>query len=124
MGRGTHDDGEGRARRILAEAGIVDEEPLQRVEGNWSNEVWIGQRYVVRIGLRNPRWLEHEAAVADVLPSGVPYPRPIATRREDGTFWTVAPRINGVPLYVAWAQADGPGRQEELMRALAVTLRL
>jgi hypothetical protein len=114
---------EERARAILTDAGIVIDRPLRRVEGNWSNEVWIGTDHVLRISSRQPAWLEHELNVASVLPTDLPYPRPIASGWDGPDLWVIAPRIRAEPLYAAWAQAESEEQRDQLMAALATSLR-
>jgi hypothetical protein len=89
---------EATARALLAGAGISASEPLVLLTSNWSNEVWMSERHVLRIASRRgPTSLAHELAIAAELPASV-------------------------PLYQAWVDAE-PGAEDELIDALARSMR-
>jgi aminoglycoside phosphotransferase (APT) family kinase protein len=106
-----------RARRVLSDAGVAWDGPLQRVESA-ANEVWFAGPYVVRLssGLGTRR-LAHEVDVARSLPEGVPYPPIVHYGRADMTEWLVLERVEGRVLSRAWPDME---RDERRSAALQV----
>ena len=62
-----------RARRALEEAGLPVDLPLERAS-SVTNEVWLSDRYVVRVNRQPNQRLRREAALGPLLPPEVGYP--------------------------------------------------
>ena len=102
-----------RARRALTEAGLPVDLELTRAS-SVTNEVWLTDRYVVRVNRRPNQRLRREAALGPLLPREVGYPEIEAYGGELGADWLVLHRIPGGPLSRAW-----PGMtREERRRAV------
>ena len=57
-----------RARRALEEAGLPVDLPLERAS-SVTNEVWLSDRYVVRVNRQPNQRLRREAALGPLLPA-------------------------------------------------------
>jgi aminoglycoside phosphotransferase (APT) family kinase protein len=102
-----------RARRALEEAGMPVDLPLERAS-SVTNEVWLSERYVVRVNRQPNQRLRREAALGPLLPPEVGYPAIEAYGGELGTDWLIVRRVPGRPLSRCW-----PGMtREERRRAV------
>jgi hygromycin-B 7''-O-kinase len=90
-----------RARRALEEAGLPVDLELERAS-SVTNEVWIGDRYVVRVNRRPDQRLRREAALGPLLPPEVGYPTIEAYGGQLGADWLILHRVPGRPLSRCW----------------------
>lgn len=100
------------ARRILAQFGELDP---QQLDLGASNDVWLGNDVVLRIGRGDV--LRREAHLAQLLPCAVGYPQVLATGTDEDREWIVAERVPGENLGAVWSSLDG-----EQQRAAVVDL--
>jgi aminoglycoside phosphotransferase (APT) family kinase protein len=100
-----------RARRALSQAGLDEGMPLERVP-HTLNEVWYAGHYVLRV-TPSPmsRRLEHEAAVARVLPPEVLYPTVVSHGRGPLGEWLLLRRVPGQPLSRTWPEMSDAERR-------------
>lgn len=110
-----------RARKALAAAGLDQSVPLTRAS-SVTNEVWLSDELVVRVNRRPNHRLRREAALAELLPASVGYPRTIAYGGELGADWLIAERRPGEMLSVCWPDMAEHER-ESAVRQLAGMLR-
>lgn len=99
-----------RARAVVREVGIPTGE-LTRVPGT-SNEVWIGENFVVRISTSPiSHRLENEAALLPQLPPETLRPAVFASGRAEFGDWIVVERRAGGSLSDAWPKLDNEARR-------------
>ncbi|MGI8867847.1 MAG: hypothetical protein ACR2F6_03085 [Mycobacteriales bacterium] len=95
--------------RALRSAGLCDDRLTRAASA--ANEVWLGRRYVVKIGTGRFRdSLRHERRVLAALSADVPHPVPVADGRTDGRDWLVLQRLPGAPLSQVWPDLDQTAR--------------
>ncbi len=103
-----------RARRALEEAGLPVDLPLERAS-SVTNEVWLSDRYVVRVNRQPNQRLRREAALGPLLPAEVGYPAIEAYGGQLGADWLIVHRVPGRPLSRCW-----PGMtRDERRRAIS-----
>ena len=90
-----------RARRALEEAGLPVDLPLERAS-SVTNEVWLSDRYVVRVNRQPNQRLRREAALGPLLPPEVGYPAIEAYGGQLGADWLIVKRVPGRPLSRCW----------------------
>jgi hygromycin-B 7''-O-kinase len=90
-----------RARRALEEAGLPVDLPLERAS-SVTNEVWLSDRYVVRVNRQPNQRLRREAALGPLLPAEVGYPSIEAYGGQLGADWLIVHRVPGRPLSRCW----------------------
>lgn len=90
-----------RARRALEEAGLPVDLELERAS-SVTNEVWLSDRYVVRVNRRPDQRLRREAALGPLLPAEVGYPTIEAYGGQLGADWLIVHRVPGRPLSRCW----------------------
>ena len=90
-----------RARQALAEAGLPLDLTLERAS-SVTNEVWLSDRYVVRINRQPNQRLRREAAIGPLLPAEVGYPAVEAYGGQLGKDWLIVHRVPGRPLSRCW----------------------
>lgn len=90
-----------RARQALEEAGLPLDLVLERAS-SVNNEVWLSDRYAVRINRRPNQRLRREAAIGPLLPSEVGYPAVEAYGGQLGKDWLIVHRVPGRPLSRCW----------------------
>lgn len=112
---------EARARRALEGAGLDMMMPLERAS-SVTNEVWVGDDYVIRVNRRPDQRLRREAMLAPLLPEEVCYPAVYAYGGELGADWFVCERVPGLVLSRCWP-AMTRGERREVLRQFAVKLR-
>jgi aminoglycoside phosphotransferase len=112
---------EARARRALEGAGLDMMMPLERAS-SVTNEVWVADRYVIRVNRRPDQRLRREAQLAPSLPPEIGYPRVVAYGGEVGADWFVCERVPGLVLSRCWP-AMTRGERREVMRQFAERLR-
>jgi len=118
----TPDD---RRRRVLARAGLPADAPFAPAAGA-TNEVWIGDAVVVRIGhLGLPGGqlgrLAREAAIVARVPREARYPELVDVGSDSELAWIVTRRVPGVPLARAWPGLAASER-ERAVHELAAAL--
>jgi aminoglycoside phosphotransferase (APT) family kinase protein len=112
---------EARARRALAEAGLDYGMDLRRAS-SVTNEVWIAERYVIRVNRRPNQRLRREAYLGPLLPPEVNYPEIVAYGGELGADWLIVHRRPGVVLARRWPTMSS-GERRSATRQFAVLLR-
>jgi hygromycin-B 7''-O-kinase len=90
-----------RARRALEEAGLPVDTKLERAS-SVTNEVWLSDRYVVRVNRRPNQRLRREASIGPLLPAEVGYPTIEAYGGKLGKDWLILHRVPGRPLSRDW----------------------
>jgi hygromycin-B 7''-O-kinase len=90
-----------RARRALEEAGLPVDLPLERAS-SVTNEVWLSDRYVVRVNRQPNQRLRREAALGPLLPPEIGYPQIEAYGGQLGADWLIVQRVPGRPLSRCW----------------------
>jgi hygromycin-B 7''-O-kinase len=90
-----------RARQALEDAGLPIDLVLERAS-SVNNEVWLSDRYVVRINRRPNQRLRREAAIGPLLPAEVGYPAVEAYGGQLGKDWLIVHRVPGRPLSRCW----------------------
>ena len=85
-----------RARRALEEAGLPLDLPLERAS-SVTNEVWLSDRYVVRVNRQANQRLRREASIGPLLPAEVGYPAIEAYGGQLGADWLIVHRVPGRP---------------------------
>ncbi|HEY5156092.1 MAG TPA: aminoglycoside phosphotransferase family protein [Acidimicrobiales bacterium] len=90
-----------RARRALEEAGLPIDLPLERAS-SVTNEVWLSDRYVVRVNRQANQRLRREASIGPLLPAEVGYPAIEAYGGQLGADWLIVHRVPGRPLSRCW----------------------
>jgi aminoglycoside phosphotransferase (APT) family kinase protein len=111
-----------RARQALLAAGLGGERFLEEVPTS-GNEVWFAGPFVVRVNTsRASHRLEHEAAVAAVVPPEVPYPEVVAAGSTSVADWMITKRVPGMPLSRAWPAMTERWRTEAVTQ-LGVAMR-
>jgi aminoglycoside phosphotransferase (APT) family kinase protein len=111
---------EARARRALEGAGLDYTMPLERAS-SVTNEVWVAERYVVRVNRRPDQRLRREADLGPLLPAEVGYPEIVAYGGQLGADWLVCERVPGLVLSRCWP-AMTPSERREAVRQFAVKL--
>ncbi len=112
-----------RARRALEEAGLPVDLPLERAS-SVTNEVWLSERYVVRVNRQPNQRLRREAALGPLLPPEVGYPTIEAYGGELGKDWLIVHRVPGQPLSRCWPtmtreeRRRAVGQLADMLRAL------
>jgi len=112
-----------RARRALEEAGLPVDLPLERAS-SVTNEVWLSDRFVVRVNRQPNQRLRREAALGPLLPPEVGYPAIEAYGGELGADWLIVHRVPGGPLSRAWPtmtrdeRRRAVGQIADMLRAL------
>src|SRR5262245_17262929 len=112
---------EARARRALEGAGLDMMMPLERAS-SVTNEVWVGDDYVIRVNRRPDQRLRREAMLAPLLPEEVCYPQVHAYGGELGADWFVCERVPGLVLSRCWP-AMTRGERREVVRQFAAKVR-
>lgn len=92
-----------KARQALFNAGIEDAGDLVRAP-SVTNEVWMTDEYVVRLGFDQSGRLIREAAIAETLPLEVGCPELVKVGQEGHLTYLVSRRLAGVPLSQIWAR--------------------
>jgi hygromycin-B 7''-O-kinase len=110
-----------RARSALRDAGLDPTAPLEAASST-SNQVFLTPTHVVRVSTGLTTRLTREAAIAEVLPAGFPYPRVVAWGSGAGDDWLVLERLPGRPLAHLWPDLDVDTRRAAVS-ALAGALR-
>jgi hygromycin-B 7''-O-kinase len=90
-----------RARAALRSAGLPSSVPLSRAS-SVTNEVWLADRWVVRVNRSPNQRLRREAALAEQLPVEVGYPPIVSYGGELGADWLILERQPGQPLARSW----------------------
>src|SRR6478609_9048032 len=90
-----------RARQALEEAGLPLDLALERAS-SVTNEVWLSDRYAVRVNRRPDQRLRREAAIGPLLPPEVGYPPVEAYGGQLGKDWLIVHRVPGLPLSRCW----------------------
>ena len=90
-----------RARQALEEAGLPIDLVLERAS-SVTNEVWLSDRYVVRVNRRPDQRLRREAAIGPLLPAEIGYPAVEAYGGQLGKDWLIVHRVPGRPLSRCW----------------------
>ena len=85
-----------------------------RVPFAQSNEVWIGENVVVRMGKLGRNSLSREVALAPVIPAEVGYPEVLDHGTIDGHEWMASVRLPGENLHEAWPDLQPTARTEAL----------
>jgi hygromycin-B 7''-O-kinase len=109
-----------RARSALRDAGLDPGAPLEAASST-SNQVFLTATHVVRVSSGLTTRLTREAAIAEVLPAGISYPRVVARGTGAGDDWLVLERLPGRPLAHLWPDLDADTRRaavNDLARAL------
>jgi aminoglycoside phosphotransferase (APT) family kinase protein len=112
---------EARARRALEGAGLDMMMPLQRAS-SVTNEVWVGEEYVIRVNRRPDQRLRREAMLAPLLPPEIGYPEVVAYGGQLGADWFVCRRVPGLVLSRCWP-GMARGERREVVRQFAAGLR-
>jgi hygromycin-B 7''-O-kinase len=99
-----------RARNAMRWAGLDAEQPLEPATSA-TNQVWLTPGHVVRVSSGLTARLAREAAVAQLLPPEVPYPRVVAHGSGSGDDWLICARVLGTPLAHLWPDLDRPTRR-------------
>ena len=87
-------------RDLLADLG-QDAARVTRAANGASNQVWLGERVVLRVGGADGALLR-EAALAHLLPAEVGYPAVVGRGVGDGFEWMATERLPGRNLAEAW----------------------
>ena len=106
--------------RALAEAGVPNQ-GLVRAD-SVTNEVWLTDRYVVRVNRDASMRLHREAVLSQVLPPEVGYPALVQHGGEVGNDWLILERVPGLPLSRWWPTMT-EGARREAVRQLAARLK-
>jgi hygromycin-B 7''-O-kinase len=112
-----------RARRALEEAGLPVDLQLERAS-SVTNEVWLSDRYAVRVNRQPNQRLRREAALGPLLPPEVGYPAIEAYGGEFGADWLIVHRVPGQPLSRSWPtmtreeRRRAVGQIADMLRAL------
>lgn len=110
-----------RAKQALTEAGLDPDVALQRAS-SVHNEVWLTDRYAIRVNRRLDHRLQREAELARVLPEAVGYPKVVHYGRGSGYDFLIAERRPGTVLSRAWP-AMSPADRRLAVRQLAFILQ-
>ncbi|MGW5362935.1 nucleotidyltransferase domain-containing protein [Actinopolymorpha pittospori] len=79
-----------------------------------SNEVWLAEGIVVRMGRLGRNSLSREVALAPAIPAEVGYPEVLDHGILDGHEWMVSVRLPGQNLHEAWPHLQPTARKEAL----------
>lgn len=101
--------GELQARQVLQVAGLPTQGDIERAE-SVSNEVWLSDDYVIRLGTDPQGRLAREATVASALPPEVRYPTPLAAGKVVQLSYFVVRRVRGWPLSRVWPDLTADDR--------------
>ncbi|GAA2756157.1 nucleotidyltransferase domain-containing protein [Actinopolymorpha rutila] len=85
-----------------------------RVPFAWSNEVWLAEEVVVRVGKLRRNALSREVNLARHLPAGVGYPAVLGYGLIDGHEWMASARLPGGNLHEAWPGLESAVRKDAL----------
>lgn len=110
-----------RARKALEAADLDADTHLERAS-SVTNEVWLGDEYVVRVNRRPNQRLRREAFLGPYLPAEVNYPRIVAYGGELGADWLIVARVPGEVLSRCWPTMTDDERRDAV-RQLATILR-
>ncbi|GIU85435.1 MAG: hypothetical protein KatS3mg008_2210 [Acidimicrobiales bacterium] len=110
-----------RARMALREAGLASSVPLTRAS-SVTNEVWLTDRWVVRVNRTPNQRLRREAALAEQLPPEIGYPPVVAYGGTVGADWLILERQPGEPLARSWPIMS-PYDRRNAIRHFATKLR-
>lgn len=103
-----------RVAAILKDAEMPSAEHPVRIAGA-TNEVWRAGDYVVRVGfIPGADRLRREAALAQILPYDVHYPKVVASGIESFGEWIIVKHRPGVTLSEAWGHMDTSARKSVL----------
>jgi hygromycin-B 7''-O-kinase len=102
-------------------AGLDAEQPLEPAT-SVTNQVWLTPGHVIRVSSGLTARLAREAAVAELLPAEVPYPRVVAHGTGSGDDWLICARSVGAPLAHVWPDLERPARRAAVAD-LAAALR-
>lgn len=102
-------------------AGLDADQPLEPATSA-TNQVWLTPGHVVRVSSGLTARLAREAAVAQLLPAEVPYPRIVAHGSGSGDDWLICTRVLGSPLAHRWPDLDRATRRAAVAD-LAAALR-
>lgn len=101
------------ARTVLDRFG-VDLDQAVRPANSASNEVWLAEGIVLRMGRGDDGSLRRESALAAVLPEEVGYPNVLGFGVEAGHEWMVTERLLGSNLAEAWPALDATTRRRAI----------
>jgi aminoglycoside phosphotransferase len=125
-GEQGHDAMRARVDQILARFG-TSVTRASRVPFASSNEVWLGEEVVVRVGKPGRNSISREVALAPAVPAEVGYPELLGHGSIDGHEWMVSARLPGENLHEAWPRLDPAAKKDALadlwsrLRALHTT---
>ncbi len=100
-----------RAKKALSDAGLDQQMSLVRAS-SVTNEVWISERYVIRVNRTPNQRLRREAVLAPQLPPEVGYPEVVAYGGELGADYLIVKRMPGEVLSRWWPTMDDSEREE------------
>jgi aminoglycoside phosphotransferase (APT) family kinase protein len=112
-----------RARRALEEAGLPMDLPLERAS-SVTNEVWLSDRYVVRVNRQANQRLRREASIGPLLPAEVGYPAIEAYGGQLGADWLIVHRVPGRPLSRCWPGMTRDERRRAVSQMATMLRRL
>src|SRR5947207_9170934 len=110
-----------RAKHALEAAGLDSDVVLTRAS-SVTNEVWLSDRYVIRVNRRPDKRLWREANLGPQLPPEVFYPEVIGYGTGIGFDWLIARRSAGHVLSRSWPTMP-PAQQRVAVRQIAFMLR-
>ncbi|MEQ4206304.1 hypothetical protein [Actinopolymorpha sp. B9G3] len=83
-----------------------------RVPFAWSNEVWLAEEVVVRVGKLGRNSLSREVALARHIPAGVGYPAVLGYGIIDDREWMASARLPGRNLHETWPELEPAVRKD------------
>ena len=111
-----------RALTALRDAGFDPHTTITHLPLPASNETWLGEDFVLRVGTGDPGKLAREATVAAALPAEARYPGVIAAGQADGFEWLISRRARGEQLSRVWHRLSRAERERAITQ-LADALR-
>ncbi len=112
-----------RARHALATAGLPDDASLVRANST-RNEVFVGDRVVVRVNRQPNQRLRREAELCRFLPNERWAPRVLAYGGQLGADFLVVERLPGAPLAQSWPLMSTVQRREATAQLAWATAQL
>lgn len=100
-----------RAKKALSDAGIDPQVSLVRAS-SVTNEVWISERYVIRVNRTLDQRLRREAFLGPLLPEEVGYPEVVAYGGELGADYLIVKRMPGQVLSRWWPTMEDEQRED------------
>ena len=94
-----------------------------RVPYAWSNEVWLAEEVVARVGKLGRTALSREVTLAPHIPAGVGYPAVLGFGIIDGHEWMASARLPGSNLHENWPELE-PAVRKALLEDLWSRLQL